>query len=322
MKSKLKKSLGYLFLVIAITIVAGILYLRFFLPDVEAAPYLSIEATPERIERGRYLANHVTGCMDCHSTRDWSRYSAPIVEGTLGKGGEYFGPEMGFPGKFYSRNLTPANLGDWTDGEIFRAITTGVNREGKALFPVMPYSFYRKMDREDIYAIIAYLRTLPARPSEFPESEPDFPMNLIMNTIPQEPSLVTIPDPSDQVRYGAYLTNAASCMECHTPAEKGELVLEKAFAGGREFKMPAGVLRSANITPDKATGIGAWSEADFLARFKAFQHPEAAKKLKEGQMNTIMPWTLFAGMTEADLKAIYSYLRTIEPVENKVKVWM
>lgn len=77
------------------------------------------------------------------------------------KGGEFFGPDLGFPGEFYSRNLTPANLRGWTDGEIFRAITAGVNKEGEALFPVMPYRNYSKMDKEDIYDIIAYLRTLP-----------------------------------------------------------------------------------------------------------------------------------------------------------------
>ena len=158
----MKKILLTILMIIVICVAIGTSFVKFGLPNVGAAPDITIELTPERIQRGEYLANHVTVCMDCHSTRDWSLYSGPIVSGTLGKGGEYFGPEMGFPGKFYSRNITPAKLVDWTDGEIFRAITTGVSKDGKALFPVMPYLYYGKMDKEDVYAIIAYIRTIPS----------------------------------------------------------------------------------------------------------------------------------------------------------------
>lgn len=87
-----------LILIVGIASIAG--YLKFALPDVGDAPDLTVELTPERIKRGEYLANHVTACMDCHSTRDWTVFSGPLENGTLGKGGEYFGPEMGFPGKF------------------------------------------------------------------------------------------------------------------------------------------------------------------------------------------------------------------------------
>lgn len=216
--------------------------------------------TPERVERGEYLATHVAVCMDCHSQRDWSRFSAPLVEGTLGQGGEYFGQEMGFPGKFYARNITPANLADWTDGEIFRAITTGVSKYGDALFPVMPYASYGKMDEEDIYDIIAYLRSLEPIENKIPHSEADFPMNFIKNTIPKNPIFTERPDPNDKERYGGYLVNAAGCIDCHTQVKNGQLISELAFSGGREFSMPAGVVRSSNITPDAETGIGSWDE--------------------------------------------------------------
>ena len=88
-------------------------------------------------------------------------YAGPIIEGTFGGGGEKFGKEAGFPGTLYSKNITPYALHNWTDGEIFRATTSGETKDGKALFPLMGYPAYGKMDREDVYSIIAYVRTLP-----------------------------------------------------------------------------------------------------------------------------------------------------------------
>lgn len=82
------------------------------------------------IARGKYLANHVAVCMDCHSTRKWNKYSGPMDENAQGAGGEIFDQNMGFPGKFISPNITPYALREWTDGEIFRAITSGVNKDG------------------------------------------------------------------------------------------------------------------------------------------------------------------------------------------------
>lgn len=73
-------------------------------------------------------------CLDCHSQRDYSKFAAPLVPGTEGKGGELFGKDLGFPGDFYSPNITPAGVGNWTDGELFRTITTGVSKDGMLCF--------------------------------------------------------------------------------------------------------------------------------------------------------------------------------------------
>src|SRR5688572_14160682 len=102
------------------------------------------------------MALHVTVCVDCHSERDWSMFTAPAVPGTEGKGGDRFGREYGFPGNFHARNITPAALSSWGDGEISHAITAGVTRSGSALFPVMPYLAYRSLCETDVHAIIAY----------------------------------------------------------------------------------------------------------------------------------------------------------------------
>jgi cytochrome c553 len=307
-------------LILVIVVVAGVAsYVKLALPDVGDAQDLHIAITPERVQHGDYLANHVSLCMDCHSTRDWKRFSGPLVTGTNGKGGEFFNEDMGFPGKFYAKNITPANIKDWTDGEIFRTITTGVDKWGNALFPVMPYHYYGKMDKEDIYDIIAYIRSLPPIENATPDREVDFPMNFIVNTIPSEATSTPKPPKSDTIKYGAYLTNAAACIECHTPAKKGQIIPELAFSGGRIFKMPNGELHSANITPDKVSGIGNWTAEEFVTRFKTFTNPANTPLLGPYDVNTIMPWAMLGGMDTSDLRSIFAYLQTVKPSSNKVE---
>lgn len=310
-----------LFAVVVFAVASFLTYVKTALPDVGPAPDLKVEITPERIERGSYLANHVAVCMDCHSSRDWSQFSGPIVPGTLGKGGETFDQKFGFPGAFYSKNITPAALENWTDGEIFRAITSGVNKDGKALFPVMPHPSYGKMSEEDIKSIIAYVRTIPAIENEVKESVADFPMNFIINTIPQKPQFREIPAKTDVVKYGEYLITAASCVDCHSMKDKGAFVEGMQYAGGFEFPFPDGsMVRSSNITPDKETGIGKWSKGLFISRFKMYADTSyISPKIAPGQFNSIMPWVMYAGMSEEDLGAIYEYLASLKPVAHKVE---
>jgi mono/diheme cytochrome c family protein len=290
------------------------------LPNVGAAPDFKVELTPERVERGRYLANSVTVCMDCHSTRDWSKFSGPLVPGTFGKGGERFDQQFGFPGVYYSRNITPAGISRYTDGELYRVITTGVNKEGKAMFPVMPYPYYSKLDPEDVKSIIAYLRSLQPIQNDVPESVSDFPMNIIINTIPKKAEPQKIPSPSDKKAYGAYLVNASGCIECHTKEKQGQIIKDLAFSGGRDFNMPDGsVIRSANITADTKTGIGSWTEEMFINRFKAYGDPSfVPPAVAKGSANTVMPWTMYGKMTTEDLSAIYTYIHSLPAMENSV----
>jgi hypothetical protein len=320
MKKALKVA-GILFVILVVVAGAAISYVKTMLPDVGEAPELKIEATSERVERGRYLANAVTICMDCHSTRDWSKFSGPITPGTLGKGGERFDHNVGFPGIYFSKNITPTGISRYTDGELYRVITTGVSKEGNAMFPVMPYSHYGTMDDEDIYSIIAYLRTLEPIDNAIQESVSDFPMSVILNTIPAKGTPVKRPDPSDEVAHGKYMTNASACIECHTQVDKGQIVTDLAFSGGREFAFPDGsVLRSSNITPDEETGLGKWNADMFVARFKLYKDSAyVLPSVQPGEFNTIMPWTMYANMKEEDLRAIYAYLKTLKPIKNKVE---
>lgn len=315
-----KKVLLGLALLLIVVVLSAMLYVKMALPDVGDAPVMKVVVTPEKIERGRYMAYHVTICIDCHSQRDWSKFSGPLVSGTIGMGGELFDQKFGFPGSYYSKNITPAGISDYTDGELYRAITTGVNKDGEAMFPVMPFHNYGKLDPEDIKAIIAYVRSLAPIENKVPESSSDFPMNFIINTIPQKATPSKMPDPNNTVAYGKYLATAASCIDCHTQFEKGNFVPGTEFSGGREFPFPDGsVVRSANITPH-LTGIGSWTKESFVTLFKSRE--DAAKLpsgIKPGEYNSVMPWSMYAGMKNEDLAAIFDYLKTLEPIENKVE---
>jgi len=317
---KFFKIIGIVLLAFLIIGAVGLGYFNSAYPKVGPAPTIKVELTKERIDRGKYLVHNVAVCLDCHSTRDWSKLTGPIIPGTEGKGGDKFGEEMGLPGTLYSKNITPASLSSWTDGEILRAITSGVSKNNKAIFPLMPYLAYRNLSREDLYSIIAYLRTLKPIKNDVPESSINFPVNLIIKTLPEDYTAnIPEPDKTNPKEYGKYLVNAASCIECHTKSEDGEMVKGMEFAGGSPYETPWGTIRSANITPDKETGIGNWTKEMFIARFKAYNSDEMRNmKVNGKEFNNVMPWTLYAGMTEEDLGAVYDYLMTQKPVRNSV----
>lgn len=308
-------AIGFIVLLVALLLI----YVKTMMPSVGDAPIMKVEINQDRIKRGKYLANHVMVCMDCHSTRDWSLFSGPPLAGTDGKGGEVFDQKLGFPGKYVASNITPYYLSKWSDGEIFRAITSGVSKDGRALFSIMPHHNFGQLDKTDIEAVIAYIRSLEPIKNKPEKSNSDFPMNFIINTIPKKAAFKQIPSKSDAINYGKYLVTASGCMDCHTKQDKGKFVGEL-LAGGFEFKFPEGtVVTSSNLTPDMATGIGSWSKEQFINRFKMYADSSYKHTaVKAGEFQTPMPWTMYAGMSTEDLKAVYEYLHNLNPVENNI----
>ena len=175
----------FFFIVVIVVIVGagvGFLYARY--PDVPPAENVAIRSTPEKVARGEYLSNHVTGCTVCHATRDFTKYGGPLKQETVGAGGELFG-EVGSGFEVYSKNITPEAIGAWSDGQLIRAFTAGVNADGDPLFPVMPYPRYARLSPEDVEAIVAYIRTLKPVKSSVPERRLPFPLPLIVRTMPK-----------------------------------------------------------------------------------------------------------------------------------------
>lgn len=287
--------------------------------QVGAAPF---ERTPTRVERGRYLVEAVLGCMDCHSKHDMTRYGNPAV-GLAGAGGDCMGEEQGFPGKVCMSNITPepeTGLGAWSDEEILRAIREGVDREGKGLFPLMPYTVYKALSDEDGRSVVAYLRTLPPAKNAVPPQEVKFPMSFILKMAPQPlAGPVPNPDRNDRVAYGRYLATVSGCQFCHTPVDNmHQAIAGQEFSGGQPFKGPWGTVNSANLTPH-ATGLGDRSEQAFVGMFKAFAIPADQLPVVPPSANTTMPWLTRAQMSEADLGAIYAFLKTVPAIERVVE---
>lgn len=299
--------------------VLGLAYLLAAYPKVGAAPDVTAPTSQEAIARGKYLADNVSMCTDCHTPRDWTRFAGPIDTSHYGAGGEIFDESMGLPGTIVSKNITPAGLSSWTDGEILRAFTEGVAKDGTSLFPLMPYHAYGSMDRDDALAIVAYLRTLPSKSLPLPERQLHFPVSLLVRTLPAPAKFAPKPSATDTVAYGKYLATIGGCGECHTPVDDSRNpMLDRAFAGGQVFEMPGGaVARTANLTPHE-TGIGTWTEAQFIERFRRFVDEAAFAPVTPGEANTPMPWGPYSGMTDEDLGAIYAYLRTVPPIANRV----
>src|SRR5690606_15211111 len=150
------------------------------------------------------------------------------------------------------------------------------------------------------------LRTLAPKPNQsaLVERELDFPLGLLIRTFPQQGDPPPCPGENDPVALkGGYLTRAAGCANCHTPLKEGRPLADKAFSGGSVFRTPHGEVVAANISPDEVTGIGRWTESDFVARFAHYRN-EGALELREGQNNTNMPWADYAQLSDADLAAI------------------
>jgi len=297
-------------LAIAITLTIG--WRPFLGPKTRPLTNRTFERTPQRLERGRYIATALSGCSYCHTPHDWTAPGTPMVAGMEGAGGVM--PYAGLPGRVVAPNLTPdpeTGAGRWTDDQLARAIREGIGHDGRTLFPMMPYTHYRDMTDEDLASVIVYLRSLPAVRNELPKTEIIFPVKYLIRTVPEPvTSPVTEAATSDLVKHGAHLVSMAGCGDCHTPQVQGQNVPGMEFAGGFPFPGPWGNVATANLTPD-ASGISYYDEALFLEVMHTGQ-------VKARKLNPIMPIKIYKNLTDDDLAAMFAYLRTLKPVKHRV----
>lgn len=275
-----------------------------------------------KIKRGDYLVNAVANCMHCHADRDFTKFGGPTVPGTEGKGGQRKG--------VFVSNITPTVLGSWTDQEIVRAITSGITNVGDTLYPTMPYMSYKYLTKNDAESIVAYLRTLKPIANNVPKrdlsSMPPDRLNSLYNDWYGNDFYKVLDQPQHDTALlkGKYLVTIGGCMACHTniDVKLRTFKTDSVFAGGQLSNKPGNKFKvvSANITPDTATGIGAWTEEMFLAKFANYRNKEAYE-YDPGIYNSEMPWPIFARMTDEDIRSIYRYLRTIKPIKNKITKW-
>jgi cytochrome c len=318
-----KKIIPVSLLILLILVGCTYLYIRYALPKIPPVPEIVINPRDSSlVRRGEYLANHVAICIDCHSPRDVTYFSWPNVKGQLGAGGPFLSQKLGytFPGVSFAPNITPANLGSWSDGELYRLITTGIDKDGKTKNHAMPFENFSHLDPSDAKAIISYIRTLPAiKNTPAGVTKINFFHSLYNRTISRKVEPIYLDKLKTAIDSGQYLVTIASCNDCHTPKKWLEIDdTTRRLSGGMEFPLPTGgFVYSANLTPDES-GLQAWTEEAFVKKFKDYRDSGAIHKVSQNSFNTFMPWSDYVGMTEKDLKAIYAYLRSIKPVYNPV----
>jgi mono/diheme cytochrome c family protein len=262
-------------------------------------------AKADIVKRGEYLAR-AADCMVCH---------------TAPHGAEYAGG-LAFPtpfGMLYSTNITPdkeTGIGNYTDQDFLRAVQRGVRRDGERLYPAMPFPSYTYITDNDALAIKAYLFSLPAVHTAPEENTLAFPFNqrwlmafwsAFFNENQRfQPNTAQSPE----WNRGAYIAEAlAHCGECHTPRN-----LAFALDNRDKFRgAVAGGWYAFNITSDKGSGIGAWSDGelrDYLAAGHASNRGTAAGPMGEAVDHS------FGDMTASDIHALVTYLRSVPPIAS------
>lgn len=283
-------------------------------PKARPVTNRSFEATPERLARGRYLAEGPAHCFHCHSNHDFSDPSYPIIPATKGAGWVMPIPELRM---IAARNITAdveTGIGAWSDDEIARAIREGISRDGSALFPLMPYLEFAQLSDEDLASIVVYLRTIPPVRNRVPARDLPFPLSVLVKTMPVP---ITEPRPAPPSttpeERGRHLATIATCSGCHTPAVQGEPLPGLDFAGGGVIHDPGQGMKEVftlNITPD-ASGIAHYDLEFFRALFRTGRLPGRT-------LNHIMPFEFFRNMTDEDLGDLWAYVKTLEPIQHRV----
>lgn len=314
----MKKIIVFVLLGLLVLLVALFTYVQLSWNKKFDAPYPKIKASTDSaaIARGKYLAFGPAHCSTCHVPMD----KVVAVEGglqiPLSGGWELDIP----PGTFRAPNITPdmeTGIGKLTDGELARIMRHMVGNDGRCIMPFMPFA---EMSDEDLTAVISFLRSQQPVKHEVKRSEYKFLGKAVMafGMIKPEGTKGTPPKSiaiDTTVEYGKYLANyVANCVGCHTERDmKTGAFIGEPFAGGMQFPPDAfsegWSFVTPNITPHKETGIMAeWTENAFVGRMKA-------GRVHQGSP---MPWGAFSRINDLELKAIYRYLQSLNPVENKI----
>jgi mono/diheme cytochrome c family protein len=255
-----------------------------------------------QLERGSYLVNTIMTCGNCHSPKgppaavagkDFSgglRFTTPVFDVT-------------------APNITPdkqTGIGTWSAADIKKLLLSGVPKDGKPI-AVMPTGFYGILLPTDLDAIVLYIQSIKPVSNKVPAPVYRVPMS--QQVIPWAQKPIDPAELTDKIKRGFYLATIGHCMECHTPREKGALVLSRMGAGGQQFPGPWGTSVSRNITSSKTKGIGTWTDAE-IKRAMTQGIDKDGKKL-----NGPMGYQYYAHMTGDDLDAVIAWVRTVPPQE-------
>jgi mono/diheme cytochrome c family protein len=257
------------------------------------------------LERGTYLMEHLLTCNGCHTPRSGPLAGAPFAGGVRFEvGGEVV----------YSRNLTPdaeTGIGRWSEDQIVRAIREGLRPDGSVIGPAMMFELYRGISDRDARAIAAYLKTLKPVANAVPWSRYAEPVPSGYG--PPVGHVAEVPR-SERIRYGAYLAGPlGECIGCHTPLEDGKPdFANRLGAGGDSFFGPWGERIAGNITPDRDTGLGAFSDRQIRRMITDGIRPNGSR------IGSPMAHGQYHGLRDDDVDAIIAYLRSLKPIVNMI----
>jgi mono/diheme cytochrome c family protein len=252
-----------------------------------------------RLEHGRYMLA-AADCAACHTD---PRTGAAFAGGR---------PIQTPFGVVVASNITPdkdTGIGNWTDREFEAAVREGKRPDGSRLYPAMPFPYYRKMTREDVLAIRAFLATVPAVRHAVESNRLPFPFDIraglrLWDAIyfSDQPFTADTRRSAEWNR-GAYLVQGAGhCAACHTPK-----TLLGGDRSGQHFEgYSIQGWFAPDITDDKALGLGGWSVDDIVAFLKSGHNRIAAAA---GPMGEVVSDSTSL-MNDTDLRAIATYLKS------------
>jgi mono/diheme cytochrome c family protein len=255
------------------------------------------------VERGRYLVESIVGCGNCHTPKG---PNGPVMGRALSGG-----PPM-VEGKLFTAhpsNITPdreTGIGKYTDAQLKAMIREGKRADGSLIGPPMPFNFYRGLADADVDAIIAYLRTVPAVTNAAPKSVYNIPLPPAWTPPITQP--IVAPPRSDKVAYGAYLAGPLGhCLECHTPTgADGRFQFDTMLgAGGLKFEGPWGITVSKNITSDRETGLGTWTDAEIERAIRSGVDRHGRKLMPP------MGYAYYDRISADDMSALIAFLRAL-----------
>jgi len=263
---------------------------------------------PKLLARGEYVAK-MFGCGVCHvgfgpTGPDFSKPFSGGLEIP-----EVFGTWRG-------PNITPhkgSGIGNWKVEEIMAAVREGVRPDGSHLYPVMPYLNFNRMTDDDARALAVYLQSIPAIDNVVAPNK-----DLKMPQIPA-PKPENKPDPvDDPVKHGEYLVTVMHCNACHaSPGKDGMPDMAHPFSGGMVMELPIfgeGKLIPANLTSDKETGLGKWSEADIAKALKTMTRPDGTTI--QGPMQFYQAgWST---LEDKDINAVAAFIHQLPAEKHKV----
>jgi mono/diheme cytochrome c family protein len=275
-------------------------------------PRLARAAEADLVARGQYIFALAGGC-GCHTAED----------GPVNAGGR---PLKTPYGTFYGTNITPDpthGIGKWTNRQVIDSIRLGVRPDGSVLSPVMPYPAFSGMTDEDVTALVAYLRSVPAVARANQPHALSLPfVGLAMRAwrwLFFDPGSAPARAPEAGVERGRYISeHVAHCQECHTPRTRTGTLDRSLYLAGNQAGIDGEV--TPNITPEVKTGIGEWSEDEIVSLLQTGFRPNFDNV--QGLMALVIEGVREGGykdMTQEDALAVARYLKSVPPIIHQVK---